>query len=156
MFKNMKIGTKILIAFTLVAVVAVGLVGFFAFTTGSSTLEEESFNKLTAVREMKASQIEDYFHLIENQVITLSEDRMIIEAMRDVDNGLHTVDLYLNVSDSEMESMDEELERYYEEEFLPRLIPNAGRIKIAARGIKQPRIIIQCILRPFLYIFRTI
>ncbi|MCK4898456.1 MAG: HAMP domain-containing protein, partial [Anaerolineales bacterium] len=92
--------------------------------TGSSTLEEESFNKLTAVREMKASQIEDYFQLIENQVITLSEDRMIIEAMRDVDNGLHTVDLYLNVSDSEMESMDEELERYYEEEFLPRLIPN--------------------------------
>ena len=60
MFKNLKIGTKILIAFTTVAIVAVGLVGYFAFTTGSNTLEEESFNKLTAVREMKASQIEDY------------------------------------------------------------------------------------------------
>ena len=64
--KNWKIGTKILIAFTVVAIVAVGLVGFFAFSTGSSTLEAESFNKLTAVREMKASQIEDYFQTIEN------------------------------------------------------------------------------------------
>ena len=80
--KNWKIGTKILLAFTLVAIVAVGLVGFFAFTTGSSTLEEESFNKLTAVREMKASQIEDYFQTIENQIITFSEDRMIIDAMK--------------------------------------------------------------------------
>ena len=71
MLNNWKIGTKILIAFTVVAIVAVGLVGFFAFTTGSSTLEEESFNKLTAVREMKASQIEDYFQTIENQIITL-------------------------------------------------------------------------------------
>ncbi|NIS17392.1 MAG: hypothetical protein GWN00_06590, partial [Aliifodinibius sp.] len=88
MFKNMKIGTKILIAFTTVAIVAVALVGFFAFTTGSSALEEESFNKLTAVREMKASQIEDYFQLVENQVVTLSEDRMIIEAMREFDDGL--------------------------------------------------------------------
>ena len=39
MIKNWKIGTKILLAFTLVAIVAVGLVGFFAFTNGSSTLE---------------------------------------------------------------------------------------------------------------------
>jgi len=70
--RNLKIGTKILIAFTFVTIVAVGLVGFFAFSSGSSTLEEESFNKLTAVREMKASQIEDYFQTIENQIITFS------------------------------------------------------------------------------------
>ncbi|TNF91343.1 MAG: PAS domain S-box protein, partial [Gammaproteobacteria bacterium] len=124
MFKNMKIGTKILIAFTLVAIVAVSLVGFFAFTTGSSALEEESFNKLTAVREMKASQIEDYFQLIENQVITLSEDRMIIEAMRDFDDGLHTLEGDLGITEEDMNDIDVRLEAYYEDEFLPRLIPN--------------------------------
>jgi PAS domain S-box-containing protein len=124
MFKNMKIGTKILIAFTLVAIVAVSLVGFFAFTTGSSALEEESFNKLTAVREMKASQIEDYFQLIENQVITLSQDRMIIEAMRDLDDGIHAIEGDLGITETEMQEIDARLREYYEEEFLPRLTPN--------------------------------
>ena len=120
----MKIQTKILIAFTSVAIIAVSVIGFFAFTTGSSTLEEESFNKLTAVREMKANQIEDYFQLIENQVITMSEDPTIIEAMRAFDDGLHEVGDDLGVSDFEMANVDDRLENYYEQEFLPRLIPN--------------------------------
>jgi len=124
MFNNWKIGTKILIAFIVVAIVAVGLVGFFAFTTGSSTLEEESFNKLTAVREMKASQIEDYFQTIENQIITLSEDRMIIEAMKAFDDGLHVIEEELEISDLEMESIDNTNKDYYQNQFLPRLIPN--------------------------------
>lgn len=122
--KNWKIGTKILIAFTVVAIVAVGLVGFFAFSTGSSTLEAESFNKLTAVREMKASQIEDYFETIEKQIITLSEDRMIIEAMRRFDGRLHFINQDLELSDEDMEAVDARLRTYYEEEFFPRLIPN--------------------------------
>jgi len=122
--KNWKIGTKILIAFTVVAIVAVGLVGFFTFTTGSSTLEDESFNKLTAVREMKASQVEDYFEIIEKQIITLSEDRMIIDAMRRFDGGLHFINQDLELSDEDMQAVDARLRTYYEEEFLPRLIPN--------------------------------
>jgi PAS domain S-box-containing protein len=120
----MKIGTKILIAFTTVAIVAVALVGYFAFTTGSGTLEEESFNKLTAVREMKASQIEDYFQLVENQVVTQSENRMIIEAMREFDDGLHAVESDLGITEAEMQETDARLGSYYEEEFLPRLRPN--------------------------------
>ena len=91
MLKNLKIQTKIIIAFTSVAVIAVTVIGFFAFTIGSNTLEQESFNKLTAVREMKAGQIEDYFQLIENQVVAMSQDLMVIEAMREFDNGLHEI-----------------------------------------------------------------
>jgi hypothetical protein len=124
MFKNLKIGTKILAAFISVAIVAVALVGFFAFTTGSSTLENESFNKLTAVRELKANQIEDYFQLIENQVITLSEDRMIITAMREFDDGLHGIEDDLGITESDMQVIDASLMEYYEKEFLPRLAPN--------------------------------
>jgi PAS domain S-box-containing protein len=124
MLNNLKIGTKILVAFTTVAIVAVGLVGYFAFTTGSNTLEEESFNKLTAVREMKASQIEDYFQLVENQVVTLSQDRMIIEAMREFDDGLHSIEDELGITESDMQEIDASLLEYYEKEFLPRLAPN--------------------------------
>lgn len=127
MLKNLSIRSKIIIAFTIVAIAAVGIIGFFAFTTGSSTLEEESFNKLTAVREMKASQIEDYFQLIENQVVTFSEDRMIIEAMRAFDEELHKLDSELGITDEEMVDIDARLRSYYQHEFIPRLTQNILR-----------------------------
>jgi PAS domain S-box-containing protein len=115
--KNIKISIKILVAFVSVAIIAVGLVGYFSFTLGRSTLEAESFNKLTAVREMKAGQIEDYFEFIENQVITLSEDRMTIEAMTAFDEDFHLVVDEVEYRDSDKQ----ELLNYYYDEFLPRL-----------------------------------
>ena len=78
MYRNLRIGTKILVVFLLISVVAVSLLGLFAIRTGGAALEEESFNKLTAIREMKTTQIEDYFRIIAGQVVTMSEDRMIV------------------------------------------------------------------------------
>ena len=121
MFKRLRIRTKILIAFIAVAVLAVGIIGFFAFTIGSNTLEEASFSELTAVREMKADQIEDYFQLIEDQVISLSKDRMIINAMKGFDAGEYVLLDELEIDDEQMAIIDSELTRYYEGEYLPRL-----------------------------------
>jgi PAS domain S-box-containing protein len=125
MFKNLKIRTKILIAFSSIAIVTVGVSGLIGFTIARSALEEESFNKLTAVREMNAIQIEDYFQQLSDQVVTLSEDRMIIDAMRAFDGGLHDIDTTLSIE--EAESIDSKLRGYYQDEFLERLIPNLLR-----------------------------
>ena len=92
MLKSLRIGPKILIGLSAVAIVAIGINGYQGYSTAKSSLEQESFNKLTAVREMKAGQIEDYFQQIADQVRTLSEDRMIIEAMRAFDNALHSIE----------------------------------------------------------------
>jgi PAS domain S-box-containing protein len=124
MLKRLSIGTKILIAFVSIAILAVAVVGLVSFQLGSRTLEEESFNKLTAVREMKSGQISDYYQLIVDQIITLSEDRMIIDAMRAFDEDLHTIETELGVTEADRERTDAELWRYYEEEYLERLIPN--------------------------------
>ncbi|HSG44221.1 MAG TPA: PAS domain S-box protein [Anaerolineales bacterium] len=102
------------------SIIAVGLVGYFSFTLGRSNLERESFNKLTAVREMKAGQIEDYFKFIENQIITLSEDRMTIEALIAFDEGFHFIVDEIEYSDAD----NLELLNYYYDEFLPRLEQN--------------------------------
>ncbi len=127
MFKHLKIRTKILLAFAIVAIIAVGTIALVAFGIGRSTLEQESFNKLTAVREMKASQIEDYFQLIEDQVLTLSADRMIIDAMRELDGAYHDIPAELAFDDADMEQLNIDLENYYQEEFFRRLIPNLLR-----------------------------
>lgn len=72
MVRNLNIRTKMLIAFIAVAVLAIGVSGYIGFSVAGDALQEESFNKLTAVREMKANQIEDYFQQISGQVATLS------------------------------------------------------------------------------------
>ena len=66
---------------------------------------------------MKASQIEDYFQLIEDQVLTLSKDRMIIDAMGALDGSYHTILGELAMSDADMEQLNDDLKEYYQDEF---------------------------------------
>ena len=124
MLRSLKIRTKIRIAFALIAIAAVSVIGYLAYSSGKSAHEEEAFKKLTAIREMKAGQIEAYFQLISDQVITLSEDRMTIAAMRGFEDGFRFVGTELDYSPSEMESIQREINTYYEDEFIGRLIVN--------------------------------
>lgn len=79
----LKINAKLTLAFFVIAFTSITIIGFLSYFKGKNSLEKESFNRLTAVREMKAAQIEDYFNQIGNQIVTFSEDHTIIEAMRD-------------------------------------------------------------------------
>ena len=113
-----------LIAFIAIAIVAVGVTGFIGFTIAKNALQAESLNKLTAVREMKANQIEDYFQQISGQVVTLSEDRMIVEATKAFDDSYREIDSELDRSQEEVGEAANKLRGYYSEEYLSRLIPN--------------------------------
>ena len=114
MFKKLKIRTKILLAFALIAVITVVTVALVAFSIGQSTLEDESFNKLTAVREVKANQVEGYFQLITDQLVTQSEDLMIIEAMKDFSQGYQMIEDEFPLT----ADMGPALDEYYSTEFL--------------------------------------
>ena len=46
-----------------------------------ATLQAEAFNKLTAVRETKLQAVERYFKTIEDQMLTFSQNGMVVEAM---------------------------------------------------------------------------
>ena len=66
---KLTISRKLLIILTLVAVISAGTTSFIGHRTARSALEDQSFARLTAVREMKANQVEDYFAQISNQVM---------------------------------------------------------------------------------------
>jgi hypothetical protein len=67
--------------------IAAGVAAYMGYVDGRSALENQAFAKLTAVREMKASHVEDYFQQIRQQVLTFSENRMVIDAMRNFRNA---------------------------------------------------------------------
>lgn len=123
-FRNLKIATKIIILLSTVAIIAVGVNGFISWNAAKSSLEQESFNKLTAVREMKASQIEDYFQQVTDQVITLSEDRMIIEAMKSFTTSFNIIVNETDYTDEVYANIVKENKQYYETVFKSKLIQN--------------------------------
>ena len=83
----MNIKNKLILGSSLLAAIPVIVAGFFiqsvATSTSSDALEKETRNQLVSLREMKKTQVEDYFNTIQNQVLTFSNDAMIIEAMED-------------------------------------------------------------------------
>ena len=64
MLKNLRLQPKILLILLFLSVLSAGIVGIIALSLGTRTLKEESFKKLTAIREMKANQIENHFQEI--------------------------------------------------------------------------------------------
>ena len=82
MFRSLKLTPKLQLSFLLIGLLSVSVTGWQAFETARSALETITFDRLTSIRETKKRQIESHFQQITNQVITFSEDRMIIEAAR--------------------------------------------------------------------------
>ncbi|MEZ4702051.1 MAG: methyl-accepting chemotaxis protein [Rhodothermales bacterium] len=114
----MSIRSKLLGALTLSGLAAIVIVGVLSYNSGKSSLEKASFNQLTAVRETKARQIENYFEQIRNQVATLSEDRMMIDAMRGFRTAFYTPD---SLASPIRQRWSDNVEGYYLNEFIPRL-----------------------------------
>jgi len=83
------------------------------------TVRTEAFNKLVAVREIKKNGIESYFATIHDQVLTLSENRMIVGAMRGFRDRLRIFRGDNAIGANEIARMRDELKTYYDDEFVP-------------------------------------
>ncbi len=70
---NMKLGTKLLLAFLLVGVVPFALIGLVSYNKASSALKKQAFNQLEMARGIKLEQIQNYFGEREGDMGVLTE-----------------------------------------------------------------------------------
>ena len=115
--RKLSLRLKLTIIFVAIAALAVTLTAGATFYKSQQSLETEAFHKLTAIREMKAKQIEDYFHFIEGQIRLLSEDDTVATAIINFHEG---VDGLVNEMSGERITR-EYFRTYYENEFMPRM-----------------------------------
>ncbi len=140
----MKLGIKLTLAFFAVAFASMLAIGMISYFEGKESLEKESFNRLTAVREMKASQIEDYFGQINDQIQTLSEDPTIVQAMKEFRDGFNSIDEELEITGQRMLPVNAMVDQYFEKEYLVRLNKNLAvkaTLKDEATDNKKARIL---------------
>ena len=115
---------KLIIAISSVVFIVLAIVMGLIETINRNNVIENNFNTLRALREIKASQIQDYIEVSRNQIITMSDDLMVIEAMKSFKSAFHNFDnepLFKSLSKSDI---DDELNEYYGDRFLPKLLPN--------------------------------
>lgn len=86
-------------------------------TRASEDLESKISQQLVAARDLKKAEIRDYFATIEDQVITFSNDVMIVDAMRDMTTAFNEVVEERELIDEDITEMRSELTRYYEDSF---------------------------------------
>jgi hypothetical protein len=92
MIRRLKIGTKVLLVTISISLVAILVSSVVAGYTARTALERAAFERLTAVRELKAQQIEGYFGLIGRQVQSLAADRTTISSIRSLKYGLSRIE----------------------------------------------------------------
>ncbi|MCG7532606.1 methyl-accepting chemotaxis protein [Psychrobium sp. MM17-31] len=116
----MNLKTKILIgAGLLVAlpiIISSVVLGYTASSSAYQALEDSSKSRLTAVRDITKGRIEDYLNTLNKQVKTFSNDRMIVDAMRQFSSAYNN---YSQQSPQAIELAREELKTYYRTQFNP-------------------------------------
>ena len=106
------IGAALLVALPII--ISSVVLGYNASTSAYDALEESSKSRLTAVRDITKGRIEDYLSTLNKQVKTFSNDRMIIDAMREFTNAYNS---YPQQSTQSIAVAKEELRTYYKTQF---------------------------------------
>ena len=113
----------ILVTASLVSSIVIGVLGW---TSGRNALETSINNQLTSIREAQAYQIETYFEQIIAQTRTLSENRMIVNAMRQFKAG-YEIGLHSDLTDDEKK----DVRGFYSKVFVDKLSQNLGTEPLA-------------------------
>ena len=90
---KLKLKTKLQLSFLIIGFLSIVAISWQAFENARSAIESITFDRLTSIRETKKRQIESYFQQIRNQVITLSEDKMVVEAMSRFTEAFFRIDV---------------------------------------------------------------
>jgi class 3 adenylate cyclase len=127
-FSNWSIRYKLLSLLLLIGLSAFAATATLAYFRIFEALEQNSMNQLDGLRRSRASQIEDYYHVIHRHVLTLSEDRMFIAAIK----GFGAAYRRINARPVPKES-----KKAVREDYLTRFYPDVQRLHMARPRVED-------------------
>ena len=116
LFGRLTIRSQLILMLLLVSVGATAVVAHLAFRSGRANLTACIYQQLTSVRASKAYQLTSYFAQLRNQAATFAEDRMVVDAARELRDAYRQMQDVAPDRDAE-----QRLRAYYREDFLPRI-----------------------------------
>ena len=115
-FKNLKLFYKILLSILLPALLVSLVFGFTAFNSANSYLLKSSLEKLVNIRNVQAQAIVSYLTHVEKLILTLGQDRDIIDAFEDFQKA------YDSLNNQTITTKQKDiLSEFYKNRFFPEL-----------------------------------
>jgi PAS domain S-box-containing protein len=99
---SVKIGTKIILVTIPITMIAVMLAAVISGYKSRTALEGAAFERLIAVRELKAQQIEGYFEGVASQIQFLAADQTTISALTSLTSGVSQIESGIDSHDEDM------------------------------------------------------
>jgi two-component system sensor histidine kinase ChiS len=81
MLNDLKLKTKLILTFLLLSVIPFVLISVLSFQIFSSELQQNTRNELISVRNIKQTQLLDYFESIKQQTLNFSESKLVGESL---------------------------------------------------------------------------
>jgi class 3 adenylate cyclase len=91
-FANWSIRYKLLSLLLLLGMMTFAATGTIAYLKNLGSVKQNVTNQLTGLCHSKGSEIESYYRTIRNHVLTLSEDQMFVDAMREFSTSYQKLD----------------------------------------------------------------
>jgi class 3 adenylate cyclase len=127
-FRNWSLRYKLLVVLLQLGIAAFAVTGAIAYIKHLHSLKQNVVNQLTSIRRAKAYQIESYYRTIHNHVLTLSQDWMFIDAMREFDAAYKSLNAV---------PVSEELRKAVVEDYRSRVYPQMQALKIARQRFED-------------------
>ena len=115
-FNRFSIRTKLIVILLVVSISSMLASTFICSSAGQQIIEQRVYNQLTSLRGMKTSEIEKYYQLLVAHTQTLSDDVMFVNAMKEYKKAFDEL-ATANIPPV----YDEKIDRFYRNEFVPRL-----------------------------------
>jgi hypothetical protein len=88
----MSIRYRLVLIMASLSVLGVCVSSWLAHTRAEANLKDAAIRQLAGLRRARANQIESYFRTVRKHVLSLSDDRMFVEAMREFDGAYGKLD----------------------------------------------------------------
>jgi methyl-accepting chemotaxis protein len=114
---QLSVRQKVLTAMLLAGVVPILVVSFFIQQHTTKAVKELTLSSLQSITSAKSAHLQDYFDLIWQQSSSLSQNLMVVDAMREFDSSFKTLLEDADLSKKDVQDQKASLLRYYRNEF---------------------------------------
>jgi methyl-accepting chemotaxis protein len=115
--KKWSLKTRLLIFFLAVGLTPLTVKSILGYQSEKKSIINGAENKLLAVRDTKGAAISRYFENIKNQLLVLTKDKMIVDAMEDFSRSFGKVAEDNKLGKKDIVTMKESIKTFYENEF---------------------------------------
>ena len=117
MIAKFNLKTKLLAAFLCVGIIPFAAMAMISLSKAQNALNDQAFAQMQSMRDVKKGQVEQYLETIKNQILTFSEDHMIVEAMAQFSDAFESFQSENDIGPGDIAKLKNQLATYYQNDF---------------------------------------